>query len=65
MKIHRKIAWLLALIVTLIFFLATFIQSPTYDIARLLGRLAASAGVGIVVFLVTYVIGALVVWMKR
>jgi len=65
MKTHRKIAWILALIVTLIFFLTTFIRSPTSDIVRILGQLAASAGVGIVVFLVTYAIGALIVRVKR
>jgi len=36
MKTHRKIAWILALIVTLIFFLTTFIRSPTSDIVRIL-----------------------------
>ncbi len=65
MKTHRKVAWILALVITLIFFLVTFIQSPTSDIARLLGQLVASAGVGIVVFLVSYAIGALVVRIRR
>lgn len=53
------------MIVTLIIFLVTFIQSPTFDIVRILGQLVTSAGVGIVVFLVTYAISALVTRLKR
>jgi len=64
-KTHKKVAWVVALIVTLIFFLVTFIQLPTPDISRVLGQLVASAGVGIVVFLVSYAIGALVVRIRQ
>lgn len=61
MKTHTKVAWILALVVTIILFGLTFIQFPTANIVRALGQFAGSAGVGIVVFLVSYGIGALVV----
>lgn len=61
MRKHTKIAWILALVVTIIFFGLTFIQFPTLNIARLLGQFAGSVAVGLVVFLVSYGIGALVV----
>ena len=65
MKTHTKIAWILALMVTIILFGVTFIQSPTANIASILGLLASSAVAGIVVFLVSYGIGALVVRIKK
>jgi len=65
MKTHTKIAWILALIVTIILFGGTFIQFPTTNMVRVLGQFAGSASVGIVVFLISYGIGALVVRVKR
>jgi glycerol uptake facilitator-like aquaporin len=65
MKTHRKVAWILALIVTIIVFGVTFIQSPTANPARALGQFLASAGIGIIVFLVSYAIGALVIRIRH
>jgi len=65
MKTHRKVAWILALIVTIIVFFVTFMQSPSSDVARVLGQLVTSVGVGIIVFLVSYAIGALVVRIRQ
>ena len=65
MKTHTKIAWILAGTVAGVFFLVTFIQFPTGNLFRILGQLVGSAGLGIVIFFITYGLGSLIVRVKR
>jgi purine-cytosine permease-like protein len=65
MKTVWRISWILGLIIGVALFLGTFLQFPSANMARVLGQLAGSLGVGAVVFLITYGIGALVVRVKN
>lgn len=65
MKTHTKIAWILAGTVAGVCFAATFIQSPTMNPFTILGQLVGSAGLGIVIFFITYGLGSLIVRVKR
>jgi len=53
------------LTVTVTVFIITYAQSPTMQPARALGQFIASAGIGVVVFLVTYGVGALMARTKK
>ncbi len=65
MKTPRKIAWILGLIVTIVIFGVTFIQSPTTNIIGVLGQFLAAAASGVVVFLVSYGSAALAARIKK
>ena len=65
MKTVWKISWNLGLIIAFVYFLITFLQSPSANLARILGQLLASLAIGAVVLLGTYGIGALVVKAKN
>ena len=65
MKIRRKIPWILGLIVTIVIFGVTFIQSPSTDIIGVLGQLLAAAASGVAVFLVSYGSAALAARLKK
>ena len=65
MKTHTKIAWILGGTVASVFFLVTFVQSPQMNPFVILGMLVGSAGLGIVIFFITYGLGSLIVRVKR
>ncbi|MEE8473504.1 MAG: hypothetical protein V3S82_10095 [Dehalococcoidia bacterium] len=65
MKVRRKIPWILGLIVTILIFGVTVIQSPTTDIIGVLGQFLAAAASGVVVFLVSYGSAALAARLKK
>jgi len=64
-KTHRKVALILGLIAGGGLLLITFIQFPTINLARVLGQFAGAFVIGVIVFLISYGIGALVVRIKR
>ncbi len=65
MKAPSKIAWILGLIVTIVIFGVTVIQSPTTDLIGVLGQFLAAAASGVVVFLVSYGSAALMSRIKK
>ncbi len=65
MKVVWRLSWISGLVIALAIFLITFIQFPTFNVWRLLGQLAGSVGVGAVVFLIIWGLGALIVRIAR
>lgn len=65
MRTHTKIALILGLIAAMVPWSCTFVQFPTTDIFRLLGQLVPCAFLGLLVFGITYAIGALIVKSRR
>ncbi|MBA7590806.1 hypothetical protein ES708_32946 [subsurface metagenome] len=65
MKIHTKIAWILALIATIAIFFGTFAQFPTTNIFRILGQLCGSAVIGLIVFGISFGIGGLIAGITK